>query len=168
MKKIFVLSILTAFAMVCSCEKQDSPAEEQFAQRKLQLDAREEALAERKSVLDEREKALDEREKALRQREKSLAAKEQATMNAQTNPANVQDPAEMKVERDTVTQQLSTRIPDPSQAAVEKAEKESEIRGAQKVPAPGKLQSQKQLSADEVQREKQPIMDPAGISPAPQ
>src|SRR6516162_8314038 len=132
MKKIFVLSILTAFAMVCSCEKQDSPAEEQFAQRKLQLDAREEALAERKSVLDEREKALDEREKALRQREKSLAAKEQATMNAQTNPANVQDPAEMKVERDTVTQQLSTRIPIPRKRLLKKLKKRAKYEALKK------------------------------------
>jgi hypothetical protein len=168
MKKVFVLSMLTGFAMICSCHKQDSASQDQLAEKKLQLDAREEALAERKSVLDERDKALAERGKALQQREKSLAAKEQATMNAQTNPANVQDPAEMEVERDSVTQQLSTNIRDVEQAVAEKAEKESEIRGAQNLPAPGDLQSQKQLSADELQREKQRIMDAARISPAPQ
>ena len=168
MKKIFVLSILTAFAMICSCQKQDSAAEEQLAQRKLQLDAREEALAEGKSVLDERKKSLVEREKTLQQREKSLAAKEQAPMNAQTSPANVQTPAEMEVERDSETQQLSTRIPDLSQAVAEKADKESEIQGAQQLLAPGELQSQKQRSADELQMEKQRIMDAARISPTPQ
>ena len=133
--------MLAAFGTICSCQKQDSTADEQLTQRKLQLDAREEALAEGKSVLDERKKALDQREKALQQKEKSLAAKGQATMNAQTTPANVQDPAEMDVEGDTVTQQLSTGIPDPSQA-VEKAEREGEILGAQNLPASGQSHSQ--------------------------
>jgi len=160
--------MITALAMICSCHKQDLSAKEQLAQRKLELDAREEAFAERKSVLDDREKALDEREKALQQTEKSLAAKEQATMNAQTNPANAQDPAEMDVEGDTVTQQLSTRIPDPSQAVVETVEKESEILGAQNLPASGGLPTQNQLNADQLQRERQRIMNAAGISPAPQ
>ncbi len=58
MKKIFVLSLLIPFALVCSCQKQDSTAEQQLAQRKTELDAREKAL-------DEREKALAEREKLV-------------------------------------------------------------------------------------------------------
>ena len=160
--------MLTAFGMICSCQKQDSTAEEQLAQRKLQLDAREEALAEGKSVSDERKKALDEREKALQQREKSLPAKEQGTMNTQTSPANVQAPTEMDAERDSETEQLSTRVPDISQAVAEKADKENEIRGAQQLLTPGESQSQKQRSPDELQREKQRIMDAARISPAPQ
>src|SRR6202049_4725250 len=97
MKKMFVLSMLISFAMICSCQKQDSTAEQQLAQRKTDLDAREEALVERKSALDEREKALDEREKAL-------AEKEKATMNARTNPTNLQDqtpdPAQVEAEKD--------------------------------------------------------------------
>jgi hypothetical protein len=56
MKKTFALSLLIPFALVCSCQKQDSTAEQQLTQRKTELDAR--------------EKALDEREKALAQREK--------------------------------------------------------------------------------------------------
>jgi hypothetical protein len=56
MKKNLVLSLLIPFALVCSCQKQDSSAEQQLAQRKTELDAR--------------EKALDEREKALTQRER--------------------------------------------------------------------------------------------------
>jgi hypothetical protein len=168
MKKIFVLSMLTALGMICSCQKQDSTGEEQLAERKLQLDAREEALAEEKSVLNERKKALDEREKALQQREKSLASKEQGTMNAQTSPANVQAPTEMDAEGESETEQLSTRVPDISQVVAEKADKENEIRGAQQSLAPGELQSQKQRGPDELQREKQRIMDAARISPAPQ
>jgi|SRR4029077_6998163 uncharacterized protein involved in exopolysaccharide biosynthesis len=56
MKKTLALSLLISFALVCSCQKQDSTAEQQLAQRKTELDAR--------------EKALDEREKALAQRAK--------------------------------------------------------------------------------------------------
>jgi hypothetical protein len=58
MKKLFALSLLIPFALVCSCQKQDSAAEQQLAQRKTEL--------------DNREKALDEREKALAEREKSV------------------------------------------------------------------------------------------------
>jgi hypothetical protein len=58
MKKILVLSLLIPFALVCSCQKQDSTAEQQLAQRKAELDAREKAL-------DEREKALAERTKVV-------------------------------------------------------------------------------------------------------
>ena len=58
MKKTLALSLLIPLALVCSCEKQDSIAEQQLAQRKTELDAREKAL-------DEREKALAEREKIV-------------------------------------------------------------------------------------------------------
>ena len=167
MKKIFVLLMLTVLGMICSCQKQDSTAEEQLAQRKLQLDAREEALADGKSVLDERKRALDAREKALQQREKSLAPKEHGTMNAQTDPASVQAPIEMEAESDSETQQLSTRVPDISQAVSEKADKENDSQDAQQSLAPVELQSQKPRSADELNREKQRIMDAARISPAP-
>src|SRR5207249_322660 len=43
MKKIFVLSMLISFAMICSCQKQDTAAEQQLAQRKAELDERENA-----------------------------------------------------------------------------------------------------------------------------
>ena len=51
MKKIFVLSMLISFAMICSCQKQDTAAEQQLAQRKTELDAREKALAERERAI---------------------------------------------------------------------------------------------------------------------
>jgi len=57
-KKTLVSSLLIPFALVCSCQKQDSTAEQQLAQRKTELDAREKAL-------DEREKALAERAKLV-------------------------------------------------------------------------------------------------------
>jgi len=58
MNKIFALSFLIPFALACSCQKQDSTAEQQLTQRKAELDAREKAL-------DDREKALAEREKLV-------------------------------------------------------------------------------------------------------
>lgn len=56
MKRVFALPMLVCLAMVCSCQKQDSTADQQLAERKAQLDAREKAL-------DSREKALDARER---------------------------------------------------------------------------------------------------------
>jgi len=72
MKKLFVLSLLVPYALVCSCQKQDVTAEQQLAQRKAELDAR--------------EKALDEREKALASREK-LAAKPRVPTVPRVAPA---------------------------------------------------------------------------------
>ena len=51
--------MLISFAMICSCQKQDSAAE-QLAQRKAELDAREKALDEREKVRC-KVKALDEK-----------------------------------------------------------------------------------------------------------
>jgi uncharacterized protein with von Willebrand factor type A (vWA) domain len=89
MKKLFTLSMLICFAMICSCQKQDSAAEQQLAQRKAELDAR--------------EKALDEREKAL-------AERENATTNIRPIPAIVPrrtpDASQVKAERDRRIQQL--------------------------------------------------------------
>ena len=96
--------MLISFAMICSCQKQDSTAEQQLAQRKAELDTR--------------EKALDEREKALAEREKVRA-------RAPTNPsdlqsrAQVRDPAQVKAEGERRLQQLPPDlqglIADPSQ-----------------------------------------------------
>ncbi len=143
MKNILVLSMLVSSVMICSCERKDSAAQQQLAQRTVELDAREEALAERKGALDDREKTLDERQKALDQRQKALAQKEKAAV---TNPTDVQGqtsgPAQMQAARDTITQQLSVRAPEPSQL---RAEKESEIQ----------QQSQRQL--EEFQRERERV-----------
>jgi hypothetical protein len=148
MKKIFVLSMLFSLAMICSCQKKDSAAEQQLAQRKVELDAREEELTERKNALDEREKALDEREK-------SLAEKGKATMNARTNPTNVQgqisDPAQLEAEKQRMIQQLSTMIPDPSQ-------------GAAGDPAKQKRPTARQLGPEDLQRQWQHNLDKAKMS----
>jgi hypothetical protein len=102
MKRLFTLTMLISFAMICSCQKQDSAAEQQLVQRKAELDAR--------------EKALDEREKALVEREN-------ATTNIRPIPAIVPrrpaDAAQVKAERDRRIQQLPPEaqrlILDPAQ-----------------------------------------------------
>ena len=132
--------------MICSCQKQDSAAEQQLAQRKTELDAREEALAERKSALDEREKAL--------------AGKEKAMTNPRTIPSGIQgqtpEPSQGNAERDSRLQQLPPEfralIRDRSQvtAAGDPAK--------QKRPAP------RQLGPEDLQRQWQRNLDKAKMS----
>ena len=121
MKKMFVLSMLISFAMICSCQKQDSTAEQQLAQRKTELDAREKAL-------DEKEKALAEREKATTIARPILPRT--ISPNVQS-PGQVRDagqpkidPAQVKAERDRRLQQLPPDIkaimPDPSRMNAER------------------------------------------------
>jgi hypothetical protein len=114
MKKIFIVSMLIAFAMICACQKQNSAAEQQLAQRKAELDAR--------------EKALDEREKPLAEREK-------ATTNIRRIPAEVQgriaDPSQLKAERDRRIQQLppdvQKLIPNPAQVQAEREKRRQQM-----------------------------------------
>src|SRR6266542_132492 len=86
MKRNFILSMLIPFAMICSCQKQDSTAEQQLAQRKTELDTREDALIEREKALDERVNALAEKVNALDERVNALAENEKAAANARMIP----------------------------------------------------------------------------------
>ena len=51
MRRIFILSTFICFATICSCQKQDSAADAQLAQRKAELDTREKALVEREKAI---------------------------------------------------------------------------------------------------------------------
>ena len=84
MKKTFVLSLLMPLALVCSCQKQDSIAEQQLAQRKVELDEREKAL-------DQREKALDERAKTIVRPRVAPVPRPAAAEPQRTVPADLQD-----------------------------------------------------------------------------
>jgi hypothetical protein len=114
MKKLFTLTMLIFFAMICSCQKQDSAAEQQLAQRKAELDAR--------------QKALDEREK-------TLAERENATTNSRPIPALVPrrpvDAAQVKAERDRRIQQLPPEaqrlILDPAQVQAQRDKRRQEM-----------------------------------------
>src|SRR5438132_5434758 len=116
MKKLFILSMLISFAMVCSCKKQDSAVEQQLAQRKAELDAR--------------EKALDERETALAERERATASRRMKPADVQPQ-GTIRDPAQVKAERDKRIQQLPPElqlqglIADPSR---DNADKDSRMQ----------------------------------------
>jgi hypothetical protein len=119
MKKLFVLWILTSFVLLSSCQKQDSTAEQQLAQRKAELDAREQTV-------DEREKAVAARERAVTAREK-LAQAVRAPAFPRPTPAERQlqtvspDAAQAEAERNRRMQQLPADvqgiIADPGQNA---------------------------------------------------
>ena len=159
MKKIFVLSMLISFRMICSCQKQDSAAEQQLAQRKAELDAREQALDERVNALDEKVKVLAEKEKA--------------NTNARTILPAVQDqipdPAQVKAESDTRIEQplpnAGVLIADPSQVNSAEDEKDRLRQEglAQSQPGPEEVQRRIQRKLEATQKWR---MSGAAVSPA--
>ena len=117
MKKMFVLSMLIPFAMICSCQKHDSAAE--LAQRKTKLDAREQTLGEKEKELALRETVLNERERALAEKGNTLANGRTIPIppNLQSRPISpdaqsrdpreqLRDPARLKADRERLIQQL--------------------------------------------------------------
>jgi len=123
--------------MICSCQKQDSAAEQQLTQRKVELDARENALIEREKVVEERASVLDKREKALAENQKGNANARTTFSNAHSQDT-IHDAAHAKTERDRRLQplppELQALIPDSSTAGKDKITKErlSEAQGALK------------------------------------
>ena len=87
--------MIISFAMICSCQKQDSAAEQQLAQRKAELDAR--------------EKALDEREKAVSEWEKAMTKFRAIPSDLQSRKPAV-DPEQAKAERERRIQQLPPEL----------------------------------------------------------
>jgi hypothetical protein len=124
---MFVLSMLISFAMICSCQKQDSGAEAQLAQQKVELDAREKAVAER-------EKAVAEREKAV------------ADSNVIRSRRRVVDPAQAEAERQRRIQQLPPEfralIPDRSRIEARQAQRAREQQGQSAQTQAGVQESQ--------------------------
>jgi chromosome segregation ATPase len=152
MKNFWILSVIISFATICSCQKQDSAAEQQLAQQKAKLDAREKALDERVNGLDERVNVLNGRVNALAEKQKALA-------NVRTNPTESQtqisDPAQVQAERDAAIQQFSAeiraRIPDRSR-----------VTGGD--PAKQQRPATRQLGPDDLQRQWQSKLDKAKMS----
>jgi len=114
MKKTLLLSLLIPFALVCSCQKQDSTAEQQLAQRKAELDAREKAL-------DEKEKALAERAKVVvRPRVAPVPRPRPVPAESQRTPPDLQGLMEkvQELQRKRVdgaaTEQAASPIPSPT------------------------------------------------------
>src|SRR5947208_665672 len=161
MKKNFTLPMVISFAMICSCQKQDSAAEQQLAQRKVELDAREDALIQREKVADETEKALDKREKALAENEKSKANIQTISPDAQSQDV-IPGAAEAKAERERRIQEfraeILARIPHPSK-----------VTGGD--PAKQERTSPGQLGPEDLQRQwegklKKAKMSGEAVSPA--
>jgi hypothetical protein len=116
MKKMFILSMLISFAMICSCQKQDSASEALLAQRKTELDAREEALVQREKAVEEREKAVAEREKAL--------ANSRVIQSQRQAPDAAQAEAERQRRIQQLPPELRALIPDRSRMDAGKSEKD--------------------------------------------
>jgi hypothetical protein len=148
MKTIFILSMVVAFAMICSCQKQDSAAEQQLVQRKTELDARENALEEKEKELALKETVLKERENALAKSEK--AATNARTLSSAPSQNAIRDPAQAKAERERRIQQLPPEIraliPDQSQLDAARADKDrrTQERLAQRQAAQGNKPEQAQ------------------------
>ena len=172
MKKMFLLSTLTSFAMICSCQRQDSAAEAQLAQRKSELDARETALVEREKTLDARERALAEREKATANTS-TIRPELQSNRPELQSRRQIPNAAEAKAERDRRIQQLPPEfralIPDPSQVKAEsRRDKRESSDPAEAQPERDRsiLSNQRQLSPEDLQREWQRKLDQAKTSGA--
>jgi Tfp pilus assembly protein PilX len=140
MKKVFVLSLLIPFALVCSCQKRDATAEQQLTQRNAELDAREKALAER--------------EKAVAQQEK-VAAKPAVTAVPRIAPAEPQR---------TVPPELQGLIADPSQARTGREQRMQERLAERQ----RKLDEMQKMRAARALQRRQPTATPAeASSPSP-
>jgi DNA repair exonuclease SbcCD ATPase subunit len=149
MKKLFVLSMLISLSMLCSCQKQDSIAETQLAQRNAELDSR--------------EQALDEREKAVEQRERAVAEREKAATNSRIiqSQRRAPDAAQAEAERQRRIQQLPPElralIPAPPDPARMKAETERMIQ---------QQLDQRQRRLEELQRTQAHMQNRGAMSPA--
>ena len=143
MRRIFVISAFIGFATICACQKEDSAAKAQLAQRKAELDTR--------------EKALDEREKALVEREKALA-------NSRIIPSRQQarNPAEVEAEREKRLQQLPPElralIPNPPQVDSAKLAKEREAALQAQTPDPEQAKAERERKIQQLPPEFQALV----------
>ena len=141
MKKMFVLSMLIASAMICSCQKQDAITEAQLAQRKTELDVREEALVQREKAVAEREKALASSSVIQSQRQLPDAAQAEAERQRRIQQlppelkALIPDRSRVNAERAEKNPTTDRRRPVQTQRNLEDAQKKKGIGGAFASPA---------------------------------
>jgi hypothetical protein len=159
MKKAFFLSTLISFAVICSCQKQDSAAEAQLAQRKTELDVREEALIQREKAVEEKEKEVAEGEKALAD-SRIIQSQHQAP-----------DAAQAEAERQKRIQQLPPEfkalVPDRAQIEAARAQKntgkqEQSIQRQSVLQESQKTQNARQRKLDALQK-----WQTSGAAPSP-
>jgi len=146
--------MVTFFALVCSCQKQDAGAD--LARRSAELEAREKAVEEREQQLNLRETVLKERENALAKRAGNAALAR--TGSARTPPPAGAGSAQEQAEREKRLQQLPPElralIPDPSRVRAMRAEKEKlmQERLMQSQRAAGSSPSEKQTKFDAMRK----------------
>ncbi len=162
--------MLIPFAMICACQKQDSTAEQELAQRKTELDVREDALIEREKALDERVNALTEKVNALDERVNAMAENEKAAANAGNIPPAqssdaISDPAQAKAERDRKIQEIAAEframVPDSGKDRITK-ERLSQAQGALK-----ELMSQKRAKSQMSGAAGSPALEAISPTPSP-
>jgi hypothetical protein len=143
MKRMVFLSTFICFAIVCACQKQDSAAEAQLAQRKAELDTR--------------EKALDEKEKALLEREKAVANSPIIRSRQQAR-----NPAEVEAEREKRLQQLPPElralIPNRAQMNSAQLAKEREAALQSQTPDPEQAKAEREKRIQQLPPELQALI----------
>jgi len=140
---MFVLSAFICFAMICACQKQDSAAEAQLAQRKAELDAREKAL-------DEREKAVSEGEKAVAN-SGIIQSRQQAR-----NPAEVEADREKRLQQ--LPPELRALIPNPAQVDSARLAKEREAARQGQTPDPEQAKAEREKRIQQLPPELQALV----------
>jgi len=145
MKKTLLLSTVVSFAMICSCQKNDSGAEAQLAQRKTELDAREEALIQREKAVDAREKEIAEREKAL--------ADSHVIQSQRQAPDAAQAEAERQKRIQQLPPELKALVPDRSQVEAAQAQKQQQSAQRQsEIQQSQRMQNARQRKLDAMQK----------------
>lgn len=143
MKRTVLFSTLLSFAMICACQKQDSAAEAQLAQRKAELDAREKAL-------DEKERELDDREKVVAN-SRVIRSRQQA-----------RNPAELEAEKEKRLQQLPPElralIPNPAQVNPAKLAREREATLQSPTPDPEQAKAERERRIQQLPPELQALI----------
>jgi len=143
MKRMVLLSTFLCFAMICACQKQDSAADAQLAQRKAELDTR--------------EKALDEKEKALLEREKAVANSRIIQSRQQAR-----NPAEMEADREKRLQQLPPElralVPNPAQLDSARLAKEREAPRQGQTPDPAQAKAEREKRIQQLPPELQALI----------
>src|SRR5947208_11045973 len=132
MKRMVLFSTFICFAIICACQKQDSAAEAQLAQRKAELDTR--------------EKTLDEKEKALLEREKAVANSHVIQSRQQArNPAEVEAERERRIQQ--LPPELRALVPNPAQVGSARLAKEREAarQGQTSDPAQPKADRERRI-----------------------
>jgi len=149
MKRIFVLSTLICFAMICACQKQDSAAEAQLAQRKTELDAREKAL-------DEREKAIVEKENAVGNH-RIIPSRRQAR-----NPAEIEAEKEKRLQQ--VPPEVRALIPSREQMNATRLRKQRETAVQGQTPDPEQAKAEREKRIQELPPELQALARDRSLS----